>query len=191
MRPASLTRTAKGRVQRKATIWSTNMKIPMWLQTRLYSWAMQKLLLTEPSVKIGNPSDPYLLRWWIIPRNRFFNIYLHHILRSDDDRALHDHPWWNVSLVVGGGYTECIPTDRTNLVYRKVWRGPSSVVARRPSAAHRLEVPSGKPAVTLFITGPRVREWGFWCPQGWKPWQRFTSFAETGNSYLPGPGCGD
>ena len=26
-------------------------------------------------------------------RNKIFNIYLHQIIRSDDDRALHDHPY--------------------------------------------------------------------------------------------------
>ena len=35
----------------------------------------------------------YLSRWHIIPRNRYFNIYLHKFVGSDDDRALHDHPW--------------------------------------------------------------------------------------------------
>jgi hypothetical protein len=45
-----------------------------------------------PDFVIGGDS-PYMLRWWIIPRNKFFNIYLHRFLRSDDDRALHDHPW--------------------------------------------------------------------------------------------------
>jgi hypothetical protein len=46
-------------------------------------------------------------RWWVIPRNKFFNIYLHHFLHSDDDRALHDHPWWNVSILLrSGSYVE-------------------------------------------------------------------------------------
>ena len=42
---------------------------------------------------IGGAERPYLRRWWVIPRNRLFNVYLHQFLRSDDDRALHDHPW--------------------------------------------------------------------------------------------------
>jgi hypothetical protein len=38
--------------------------------------------------------------------------------------------------------------------------------AKRP---HRLEVPlQSNTPVTLFITGPKFREWGFWCPQGWR-----------------------
>ena len=45
-------------------------------------------------------------RWWVIPRNKWFNVYLHHFLRSDDDRALHDQPWWNLSILLDGEYTE-------------------------------------------------------------------------------------
>jgi hypothetical protein len=45
----------------------------------------------DPDFIIGNP--PYMLRWWLLPRNPTFNVYYHRILRDDDDRALHDHPW--------------------------------------------------------------------------------------------------
>ena len=37
---------------------------------------------------VGGDADPYLRRWWLIPRNRIFNVYLHHFMRSDDDRVL-------------------------------------------------------------------------------------------------------
>ena len=47
------------------------------------------MLIKRPAdFVIGPPERPYLLRWWIIQRNRFFNIYLHKFLRSDDDLAL-------------------------------------------------------------------------------------------------------
>ena len=37
---------------------------------------------------------------------------LHHTLRSDRDRALHDHPSWNISIVLTGGYWEvCEPNE--------------------------------------------------------------------------------
>lgn len=43
------------------------------------------------------------------------------------------------------------------------------------------------PAITLFITGPRVREWGFWCPKiGWRHWRVFTDPDNTGQI---GRGC--
>jgi hypothetical protein len=56
-------------------------------------------------------------RWHIIPRNRLFNIYLHHFLKSDYDRALHDHPWASLSIILKGEYTEHTPKAKPK-VYR-------------------------------------------------------------------------
>lgn len=137
-----------------------------------------------PDFIIGSPDDPYLRRWWIVPRNRWFNIYLHQILKSDDDRALHDHPWWNVSFILLGGYIEHTPRGKHN---RKV----GSVVFRKATAAHRLEIKT-TPAWTLFITGPRIRQWGFHCPKGWVHWRDFVGVKEgeaLGDEV--GKGCGD
>ena len=44
-----------------------------------------KALGRQPDFVVGKPEDPYLLRWWVIPRNKRFNVYLHKFLRSDDD----------------------------------------------------------------------------------------------------------
>ena len=120
----------------------------------------------------------YLLRWWIIPRNKRFNIYLHCIARDDDDRALHDHPWWNVSVILRGAYREHMPGGASRILR------PGRIVWRPATSLHRLEVVHG-PVWTLFITGPRVREWGFACPQGWVHWKAFTS--EDGRNV--GKGC--
>jgi hypothetical protein len=146
-----------------------------------------------PHFTIGNASSVYMRRWYVIPRNRLFNIYLHEIRRSDDDRALHDHPWVNVSIVLKGRYREIMPltppTEDHTLPYQiEKWRTRGSIVLRRPTAAHRLEIEDGKPCWSLFITGPNVRTWGFWCPRGWKPWQQFVDMSNTG---AVGPGCGE
>jgi hypothetical protein len=144
----------------------------------------------SPHFVIGKPGSPYLNRWYVISRNRLFNVYLHQILRSDDDRALHDHPWVNLSIVLHGGYVEVTPFDheKPNGPVRMRRRGPGSIVARRSTAAHRLEIAAGTPCWSLFITGPKVRDWGFWCPKGWKVW---TSFVDMTNTGAIGPGCGD
>lgn len=54
----------------------------------------------------GGPRRPYLTRWHLIPRNRFFNVYLHFFVHGDDDRALHDHAWNSWSLILDGRYYE-------------------------------------------------------------------------------------
>lgn len=121
----------------------------------------------------------YMHRWWIIPRNEYQNVYLHKIMHSDDDRAMHDHPWDNVSFVISGSYVEHTP-DGVFI------RGPGSVVHRKATDLHRLEVVEGEPAVTLFMTGPKVREWGFACPKGWRIWPEFVDARDSGQI---GKGC--
>jgi hypothetical protein len=134
--------------------------------------------MRAPDHIIGGADDPYLLRWWMIPRNRVFNIYLHKFLRSDDDRALHDHPWPSVSIILRGGYREHFHGGFAD-------RRPGAVVFRRATTAHRVELRNG-PAWSLFVTGPRIRSWGFHCPQGWRHWQEFTSGP---NGETVGKGC--
>lgn len=136
-----------------------------------------------PDFIIGGRDDPYLLRWWIIPRNPIFNIYLHRFLRSDDDRALHDHPWLNLSIILEGAYTE--ETISAGGVHRRQIRSAGQFKIRRAKFAHRVELHDG-PCWTLFITGPRLRNWGFHCPSGWRPWQVFTSKVDSGQI---GRGC--
>ena len=64
-----------------------------WLAARLMWWLRLNVARRrEPDFIIGDDHDPYLKRWWLIPRNPLVNVYLHQILRSDEDRALHDTP---------------------------------------------------------------------------------------------------
>src|SRR5438309_7455387 len=72
------------------------------------AWARAKMQ-TPPDFVIGEAENPYMRRWWVVPRNEGCNVYLHEILRGDDDRALHDHPWDNTSMLLDGGYTEVTP----------------------------------------------------------------------------------
>jgi hypothetical protein len=128
----------------------------------------------EPDLIIGGADNPYLKRWYLIPRNPLFNAYLHRFLRSDDDRALHDHPWINISILLEGEYTEhTISAGGINL---RAVRKAGDHKFRSPWAAHRIELHAG-PCWTLFLTGPRIRTWGFHCPNGWRRWQDFTAGA--------------
>jgi hypothetical protein len=174
------------------------MKLPTFLITRLHALMQRRVAEHRPpDYVIGGEADPYLRRWWVIPRNRFFNIYLHHFVRSDDDRALHDHPWWNCSILLEGAYREHLVQDAP------VLRKAGAIAFRRPRVAHRVELlplhagvwfAEGKPVPiieehpcwTIFITGPRVREWGFLCPRGWRHWKDFTAGK---NGEIIGKGC--
>lgn len=160
------------------------------IRSAILRWAQSR----KPNVVIGGHERPYLRRWFLIPRNPVFNIYVHQFLRSDDDRALHDHPWlFNCSWLLEGFYIEHTPTVQH-------MRKAGQFKFRWGPAPHRVElvyagmaVGNGQarsigapiPCWTLFITGPRIREWGFYCPQGWVHWKKFTS----GDGTEVGRGC--
>ena len=132
-----------------------------------------------PDITIGGETNPYLRRWYLLPRNRACNLYLHQFLRSDDDRALHDHPWANLSILLDGAYVEVVATRGGTTVGRR--RDAGCLVARGPRRAHRVALFAGedgvpRPVWTLFATGPKLRAWGFWCPgRGWVHWRDFTA----------------
>jgi hypothetical protein len=166
------------------------MMLPDRLRRALLRRARAVATSRPPDFVIGERERPYMLRWWILPRNPFFNVYLHRILRSDDDRALHDHPWSSCSIILEGFYIE--HSIAAGGVEHRAFRAPRSVTFRRATAAHRLEV-QGRPGEcwSLFITGPRLREWGFHCPlAGWRHWKEFTSVTPDGrNAGTVGRGC--
>lgn len=150
---------------------------------KLIAWAHQR----EPNVVIGGLERPYLLRWFVIPRNRFFNIYLHLFLRSDDDRALHDHPWANCSILLDGEYTEH-KIQAGGIHIKTVRRAGDWCIRFSGKLAHRIELHHG-PCWTLFLTGPVYRHWGFHCPdKGWVPWRDFVDAKDAG---AIGKGCGE
>ena len=163
------------------------MRIPRFLFDRLQHMVDTVPARRPPDVVIGDGNPPYLRRWWIIPRNPVFNIYLHQFGASDDDRALHSHPWlFNASIVLRGFYREHQPDGSKPL------RVQGNAFWRWGSAWHRVELlptvwGQPYPCWTLFITGPRVRQWGFACPQGFVHWKRFTDPATGGTTI--GRGC--
>lgn len=149
----------------------------------MQAWARGLMQVRQPDFVIG---DDYMRRWWVIPRNDMSNLYLHFMQADDDDRALHDHPWENKSIILHGGYTEITPEGTFE-------RNPGDVIARPAEAAHRLIMrrdDAGKiiPCISLFQTGPTIREWGFHCPQGWRHWRDFVDARDTGQV---GRGCGE
>lgn len=152
----------------------------MSIKQKFIDWISKR----TPDFIIGGADDPYLIRWWLIPRNRAFNIYVHHFFRSDDDRALHDHPWWNASYLLQGSYTE--HTIAAGGIEHRRIRSTGAIKLRIGADAHRIELHDG-PCWTIFITGPAYRKWGFHCPkQGWIYYRNFVDADDQGSV---GKGC--
>lgn len=145
----------------------------------LVTWAEEIIESRPADFIIG---DDYLRRWWVIPRNKLQNVYLHEINKSDDERAFHDHPWDNTSLLLRGSYIEHTPEG----IFERL---PGEIIHRPAKALHRLVVPDNAQVLSLFVTGPVVREWGFDCPQGWRHWKEFTAYEQDGTSGKIGRGC--
>lgn len=101
---------------------------------------------------LGDLRCPYMTRW--VLDIGFGSLRVHHFHRSDDDRHLHDHPWWFLSLILRGGYEE-ITESGTEKV------SPFRFVFRRASHRHAVRL-LGHSCWTVVLTGPVSRTWGFW-----------------------------
>lgn len=111
-----------------------------------------RLAWAEP---LGLPDCPYVIRW--TAETPLFSARVHHWLGPDDVRAEHDHPWWFLTLVIRGGYTDLSSSGNTRL---------SAPCVRFRSASHRhVVLPDDGGAWTLLVTGRIFRRWGFW-PDG-------------------------
>lgn len=111
--------------------------------------------------------DGYMNRWWLF--NPFtarsgsgtrypwcpISIRVHHILRPDSDRALHDHPWNFRTIILRGEYAE----DRGNGNLHLRCAGDTS--ALRFGEYHRIAAVTDGGVWTLFITGRYRGTWGF------------------------------
>ncbi|MCP5137382.1 MAG: hypothetical protein H6981_11350 [Gammaproteobacteria bacterium] len=128
------------------------------MRTLLY-----RLTSNRPCRLITIDEKPYLERYFLA---RFWGltIYLHRFVSSDDERAVHDHPWsWSAALILAGGYREerlkhFDPETGWASQWRRLFPGRINWINTR--AFHRITAP--KPNTwTLFIHGPRVKSWGF------------------------------
>lgn len=133
--------------------------------------------------------DHKMQRWWLLPRNRWFNVYLHRH-QGDDPRTPHDHPCDNVSIRLRGELVEHTPDSLeaiehvigplSSVVHGKrcVWfahglvcetgRRLRRIRFRRAEDTHRLEVITGR-AWTIWIRFRNRRRWGYYEPTGWRP----------------------
>jgi hypothetical protein len=131
-------------------------------------------------VIINCQKDPYLKRWYVI-RTEPFGLFIHKFIRSDEDRALHDHPWNFIIIPIWRGYIEHSQkkfvtvwrheAEHMAQIKRRVW--PLMISIRPAEYQHRVELIEGKPAWSIFLRFKKRREWGFW-PSGifynWKQW---------------------
>jgi hypothetical protein len=127
-----------------------------------------------------------------------FSVKLHRFLPHADDRSVHDHPWAFYTLVLRGYYDDmaacpdcdgigqgrirehltayCFACHGQGVVLRERM-SPGKLRFRPATHSHRTRV-GPRPCWTVVVTGPRVRDWGFWRGDRW--WQHKDYEAEFG-----------
>lgn len=120
---------------------------------------------------VGEKADPLMIRYVIIGCQAW-GLYLHKFVRSDRDRALHDHPWPFVAWILKGGYSEehDHTIDGKAIIERRV---PGDILVRPAEWRHRVILPEGGTSWSLTLVGRRQRRWGFFLPDGWCHWRQY------------------
>ena len=127
--------------------------IPAYLMMKVVTWGQ----------RLGRLECPYARRW--VLNLGVCSLRVHHFYRSDDKRYFHDHPWWYITLVLWGSYTDVSPGGDVLLRL-------GSIATRRAEHQHTVVVgPRG--VWTLLLTGPEKRKWGFWVNGKWLRARRY------------------
>lgn len=111
--------------------------------------------------------------WWKFP----ISIRLHQIMREDDDRDLHDHPWNARTFILRGWYKEARPRQWCAM---SNW-SPTYLVPRHAGTTsplrfgeyHRITGVSPGGVWTLFVTGRYRGTWGFLVNGKKVPWREY------------------
>lgn len=122
---------------------------------------------------IGDPAHPLLIRYYLLS-TPWFVVNIHKLLRSDEDRYLHDHPWDFWTLLLSGQYFEHLPGGTVRCLNAGDW------LYRKAEHRHRVEL--NEPCWTLVLRRRTRREWGFWIngpgePDGFGKWVQHTDYS--------------
>lgn len=126
-------------------------------------------------------SDVYMYRWWLFnpyrkdaagevlpPRFRWLpSIRVHHIIRPDIDRHLHDHPWNARTIVMRGAYVE----ERIGNTTHVRLRGYTGRLLF--GEYHRITQLSSGGVFTLFFTWRKRGTWGYLVDGGKVPHREY------------------
>jgi hypothetical protein len=122
--------------------------------------ALIKLNLKKRTI-YRRDNEPYLTRYYIFrkPVKWMPSMYIHCFHRGDQDKELHSHPWlYSVSLILSGSYIEEYRKgDEVNVRTLK----PGNLNFIKGNKFHRVDLVDSE-VWTLFISGPKVQDWGFW-----------------------------
>ncbi|QBR32856.1 MULTISPECIES: hypothetical protein [Pseudomonas] len=175
---------------------------------RLADWFIARAKLTPyQHIMSADGTEMYMGRWWLFnPYSREthkpkfwwcpWSFRIHHILRPDEDRDLHDHPWNARTIILRGWYSEQRPSSdewKEKIVAAMVSKPDPKVVAwvlrntcewimryqgdtarLNHGEYHRIDQVSPGGVFTLFITSKWRGDWGFLVNGVKVPWRTYT-----------------
>jgi hypothetical protein len=86
-------------------------------------------------------------------------LYLHKILKEDEDEHPHDHPWNFFSLILKGGYVESV-----NHLFHH--RKPGSISYKKAEEYHKV-LRLFSTTYSLALVFGKKRTWGYRVGDGW------------------------
>ncbi|WP_122572141.1 hypothetical protein [Pseudomonas viridiflava] len=138
-------------------------------------------------IRSADGRELYMGRWWLfnaydrethLGRIRWcpWSIRVHHIMRPDADRDLHDHPRDARTVILRGFYKErrrhfWLAGGHSDLEY---WRRPGSTAQLKHGEYHRIDEVSPGGVYTLFITSRWKGDWGFLVNGVKVAWREYT-----------------
>ena len=134
--------------------------------------------------------EGYMDRWWVFNpydeatgKKRYFqwmpSVRVHHILREDKARHLHDHPWDARTIILKGFYRERKLTDygeKHGQYYEHTatnYRGVGDTATILHGSYHAIDAVSQGGVWTLFITYKYRGTWGFLVNGKKVPWREY------------------
>lgn len=153
-----------------------------WLASRprVVEWLIARAARTPYAHIVSADGSLYMGRWWLFNPYRkdadghtlparwqwLPSIRLHHIMRPDRDRHLHDHPWNARTIILRGSYKEerkahnpALPGFIVTHSYR---RKAGYTGTLKFGEYHRIAWVADGGAWTLFFTWRKQGTWGFW-----------------------------
>jgi hypothetical protein len=182
-------------------------RIVAWIVARpaVTRWLIQRAQRTPYyHIAAQGSEEVYMGRWWlfnpygkgvdgeVLPARWSWlpSIRIHHILRADNDRDLHDHPWNARTIILSGWYEEERPfsgrddgaaffrgyaDDETGRWWqRDVFRREIGYTGRLLFGQyHRISAVPRDGVWTLFLTWRKRGAWGFLVNGQKMPWREY------------------
>lgn len=152
---------------------------------KVRDWLIRRAMRTPYAPITGPDGSLYMRRFWLFNPYPSENdgdgrrwtwlpsIRIHHIVRPDSDRALHDHPWHARTIILEGYYVEELPHPWPGFGHVERFNFPGDTNPLRFGEYHRIDTVSPGGVWTLFIAGKRRGTWGFLVDGRKVPWREY------------------